>query len=164
MYLAIILLPLLGSSIAGFWGRKIGVKGSQTITCFSIIITTMLSIIAYIEVGINNKPIYIELFRWIDIELLNISWTFYFDSLTVSMLIPVLVISSLVHTYSISYMNHDPQSLYGDKLSNSGNTLKFKIPNHNGNIVGGWSNYSGKVTSLKINKNKMDDRGSKLTL
>ena len=110
MYLTIILLPLLGSSIAGFWGRKLGVKGSQTITCFSTITTTILSMLAFIEVGINNKPTYIELFRWIDIELLNVSWTFYFDSLTVSMLIPVLVISSLVHLYSISYMNHDPHN------------------------------------------------------
>lgn len=110
MYLTIILLPLLGSTIAGFWGRKIGVKGSQTITCFSIITTTILSILAFIEVGINNKPTHVELFRWIDIELLDVSWTFYFDSLTVSMLIPVLVISSLVHIYSISYMNHDPHN------------------------------------------------------
>lgn len=110
MYLTILLLPLLGSIIAGFWGRKIGVKGSQTITCFSIIITTIFSILAFIEVGLNNKPVYIELFRWIDIELFNISWTFYFDSLTVSMLIPVLIISCLVHIYSISYMGHDPHN------------------------------------------------------
>ena len=37
-------------------------------------------------------------------------WNFQFDSLTVSMLIPVLVISSLVHIYSIGYMSHDPHS------------------------------------------------------
>ena len=110
MYLNIILLPLLGSIIAGFWGRKVGVNGSQTITCFSIIITTLFSLLAYIEVGIYNKSIYIDLFRWIDIELLNINWTFHFDSLTVSMLIPVLIISSLVHIYSIGYMSQDPHN------------------------------------------------------
>ena len=108
MYLTIIFLPLLGSTIAGFWGRKIGISGSQLITCFSIIITTIFSIWAFIEVGINNKPIYIELFRWIDLELFNVCWTFYFDSLTVSMLLPVLIISCLVHIYSIGYMNLDP--------------------------------------------------------
>nr|QHD26783.1 NADH dehydrogenase subunit 5 [Podosphaera xanthii] len=37
-------------------------------------------------------------------------WNFQFDSLTVSMLIPVLVISSLVHFYSIGYMSHDPHN------------------------------------------------------
>ena len=35
---------------------------------------------------------------------------FNFDSLTVSMLIPVLIVSSLVHIYSIGYMSHDPHN------------------------------------------------------
>ena len=33
-----------------------------------------------------------------------------FDSLTVSMLLPVLVVSSMVHVYSISYMSADPHN------------------------------------------------------
>ena len=41
---------------------------------------------------------------------LNIKWSFNFDSLTVSMLIPVLIVSSLVHLYSIGYMSHDPHN------------------------------------------------------
>ena len=49
-----------------------------------------------------------NLFRWIDSEWFNIIWGFQFDSLTVSMLIPVLIISSLVHIYSIGYMSNDP--------------------------------------------------------
>jgi len=32
---------------------------------------------------------------------MDVSWAFVFDSLTVSMLIPVLVVSSLVHIFSI---------------------------------------------------------------
>ena len=110
MYLALIILPILGSIISGFFGRKIGVSGSQLITCTCIIITTFLSIIAFIEVGLNNIPVTINLFRWVDAETLNISWGFNFDSLTVSMLIPVLIVSSLVHVYSIGYMSHDPHN------------------------------------------------------
>ena len=108
MYLSIIILPLLGSIVAGFFGRKVGVSGAQFITCFSVITTTILAIIAFFEVGFNNIPVSIELFRWIDSEWFNIVWGFEFDSLTVSMLIPVLIISSLVHIYSISYMSNDP--------------------------------------------------------
>jgi NADH-ubiquinone oxidoreductase chain 5 len=110
MYLALIVLPILGSIVSGFFGRKVGVSGSQLITCTCVIITTFLSIIAFIEVGLNNIPVTIYLFRWIDSETLNISWGFNFDSLTVSMLIPVLVVSSLVHVYSIGYMSHDPHN------------------------------------------------------
>nr|YP_009317066.1 NADH dehydrogenase subunit 5 [Pestalotiopsis fici]AOW71163.1 NADH dehydrogenase subunit 5 [Pestalotiopsis fici] len=108
MYLSIIILPLLGSIVAGFFGRKVGVSGAQFITCSSVILTTILAIIAFFEVGFNNIPVSIELFRWIDSEWFNIIWGFEFDSLTVSMLIPVLIISSLVHIYSISYMSNDP--------------------------------------------------------
>ena len=110
MYLALIVLPILGSIVSGFFGRKVGVSGSQLITCTCVIITTLLSIITFIEVGLNNIPVTIYLFRWIDSETLNISWGFNFDSLTVSMLIPVLIVSSLVHVYSIGYMSHDPHN------------------------------------------------------
>jgi NADH-ubiquinone oxidoreductase chain 5 len=110
MYLALIVLPILGSIMAGFFGRKIGVKGAQLITCSCVITTTLLAIIAFLEVGFNNIPVTIHLFRWIDSESLNVSWAFNFDSLTVSMLIPVLIVSSLVHVYSIGYMSHDPHN------------------------------------------------------
>jgi NADH-ubiquinone oxidoreductase chain 5 len=63
MYLAIITLPLLGSLFSGLFGRKIGVKGAQLITCTSVIITTLLSVVAFIEVGLNNIPVTITLFR-----------------------------------------------------------------------------------------------------
>jgi len=97
MYLAIIILPLLGSIASGFLGRKIGVSGAQIITCTAVVSTTILAVLAFFEVGYNNTPVFIEVFRWIDSESLNVSWAFQFDSLTVSMLIPVLIVASLVH-------------------------------------------------------------------
>lgn len=167
MYLAIIILPLLGSIASGFFGRKIGVTGAQLITCTAVVVTTILAVVAFFEVGFNNIPVSIEVFRWIDSESLNVSWGFHFDSLTVSMLIPVLIVSSLVHVYSIGYMSHDPRGrvrgkrVYGDKLSNSGEVLKLKVPSCSWKTTSGWSNYSGTVTSLKMSENKMDNRGSK---
>ncbi len=110
MYLNIIILPLLASIISGFFGRKVGVTGSHIITCTSVITTTILATIAFFEVGLNNIPVSVKLFRWIDSESLNVLWSFNFDSLTVSMLIPVLIVSSLVHVYSIGYMSHDPHN------------------------------------------------------
>jgi len=110
MYLAIITLPLLGAIVSGFFGRKVGVSGAQLITSLSIIVTTLLAIVAFFEVGLNNIAVSINLFRWIDSESLDVLWSFHFDSLTVSMLIPVLIVSSLVHVYSIGYMSHDPHN------------------------------------------------------
>jgi hypothetical protein len=167
MYLAIIILPLLGSIASGFFGRKIGVSGAQIITCTAVVTTTILAVLAFFEVGLNNIPVSIEVFRWIDSESLNVYWAFHFDSLTVSMLIPVLIVSSLVHIYSIGYMSADPRGrvrgkrVYGDKQPNSGEILKLKVPSHIWKYMGGWTNYSGKVITLKMCENKMDYRGSK---
>lgn len=63
MYLTIIMLPLLGSMISGFFGRKIGITGSHLITCSLVVITAMLSILSFFEVGMNNAPVSIKLFR-----------------------------------------------------------------------------------------------------
>jgi len=62
MYLSIIILPLLGSIVTGFFGRKIGVTGSRILSCISIIVTTVLALISYLEVGFNNNPVSISLF------------------------------------------------------------------------------------------------------
>jgi NADH-ubiquinone oxidoreductase chain 5 len=63
MYLALIVLPLLGSIVSGFFGRKVGVSGAQLITCLSVIITTFFAILAFFEVGLNNIPVSIHLFK-----------------------------------------------------------------------------------------------------
>lgn len=110
MYLTLIVLPLLGSIVSGFFGRKVGVSGAHLITCTSVITTTFLAILAFFEVGFNNIPVTINVARWIDVESLYVLWNFRFDSLTVSMLLPVLIVSSLVHVYSVSYMSHDPHN------------------------------------------------------
>jgi len=47
---------------------------------------------------------------WIDSEFMLVSWGFNYDSLTVSMLLPVLIVSALVHIYSTSYMGEDPHN------------------------------------------------------
>ena len=110
MYLALIVLPLLGSIVSGFLGRKVGVSGSQLITSLLILTVTFIAMIIFNEITVNDTVVSIFTIRWIDTEWLNVLWGFNFDSLTSSMLIPVLVISFLVHIYSIGYMSHDPHN------------------------------------------------------
>jgi hypothetical protein len=49
----------------------------------------------------------------------------------------------------------------GNKLSNSGDTLKLLVPNYIRKIISGWTNYSGTVISQKISEKIMGYRGSK---
>src|SRR3982751_7085437 len=99
MYLSIIILPLLGSIVSGFMGRKVGVTGSHIITCSSLILSSVLMTVAFYEVGICGSPVTIDIISWLDIEILNISWNFYFDQLTVSLGLAVLYCSTLIHIY-----------------------------------------------------------------
>lgn len=110
MYLALLTLPAFGSIVAGLLGRKIGVTGSHIITCSCLLLSALLSVVAFYEVGICDAPVSINLVTWIDSELMDVSWGFLFDSLTVSMLLPVLIVSSLVHIFSVDYMAEDPHN------------------------------------------------------
>jgi NADH-ubiquinone oxidoreductase chain 5 len=110
MYLSILIFPLLASFVSGFLGRKIGVTGSHIITCSSLVISSLLATVAFYEVGICGSPVSIHLFSWVDSEFMSISWEFLFDQLTVSMFIPVLYISTLIHIYTTSYLSEDPHN------------------------------------------------------
>lgn len=61
MYLLIITLPLLGSLASGFFGRKLGVTGSQIITSTCLFLSSVLITIAFYEVCLSSSPVYIYL-------------------------------------------------------------------------------------------------------
>jgi len=110
MYLSIIILPLLGSLVSGFLGRKIGVTGAQFITCTCLLLSSLLMTLAFYEVGISGSPVYINLGSWVDSEIMSISWELYYDQLTVSLGLAVLYCSSLIHIYTIDYLSSDPHN------------------------------------------------------
>ena len=110
MYISILILPLLGSLVSGLLGRKIGVTGAHIITCTCLLLSSTLATLSFYEVGICGSPVSVNLINWIDSEIMSVSWEFLFDQLTVSMFIPVLYISSLIHIYSIDYLSLDPHN------------------------------------------------------
>jgi len=166
MYLSILVLPLLGSIGSGFLGRKLGITGSQFISCVCLGISSLFMTIAFYQVCLCGSPVEINLGSWIDSEFMTISWVFYFDQLTVMLGMAVLYCSTAIHIYSIYYLSSDPakrsgKTLFRELLSNSGEALKLMIPNYNRKIISGWSNHSCMVTSHKIDENQMGYRGSK---
>lgn len=66
MFLTLLILPAIGSAIAGILARKIGISGAHLITCSCLITYAVLAIIAFYEVGICLNPISINLITWID--------------------------------------------------------------------------------------------------
>ena len=109
MYLVLIFLSLIGSCLAGFFGRYLG-HGSSIITTSCLFLSLLLSFFVFYEVALSNACVYIKLTTWVNSETLNIDWGFMFDSLTVCMCVVVTFVSFLVHLYSTEYMSHDRAS------------------------------------------------------
>ena len=108
MYLCLFLLPLYGSFVAGFFGRFLGTRGSAMVTCSCVIVSFVLSVFGFYEVGLSSCPVTLPLFSWMKVDLLDSFWCIYVDSLTAVILVVVTSVSSLVHLYSIGYMSEDP--------------------------------------------------------
>ena len=55
MTIAAIFLPLLGAFIAGFFGRWIGDRGAQLITCAGIGLAALFGVILFVEVALGGQ-------------------------------------------------------------------------------------------------------------
>lgn len=104
----IVFLPLMGALSAGLGGRWIGGEGASRLTTSLVGMSLTLSIWAFINIGLNSTSSIVYRRPWMVSEMFTIEWVFLFDSLTVVRLIVVTAISTLVHLYSTSYMEHDP--------------------------------------------------------
>jgi NADH-quinone oxidoreductase subunit L len=105
--IAAIFLPLLGAVIAGFFGRWIGDRGAQLVTCLALLIAAVLGCVMFYDVAILGHNRTIQLMTWIDTGDLQTRWALRYDTLSVMMVAMVTVVSAMVHIYSVGYMAHD---------------------------------------------------------
>ena len=102
-----VFLPLFGAAIAGLFGRTIGDRASQIVTCTCLLIAAGCSIAIFHNVAIGHEPMNRMLLHWFDSGSLSVDWALHIDTLTAVMLVVVNGVSSMVHVYSVGYMSHD---------------------------------------------------------
>ena len=107
-YAAPIFLPLFGAVIAGLFGRVLGARGAQLVTCGAMGVAAVLAIVVFVQVVLQGETATIVLFDWFASGDLDVDWLLRFDELTGVMVFVVCVVSFLIHVYSIGYMAHDP--------------------------------------------------------
>jgi NADH-quinone oxidoreductase subunit L len=105
---ATVFLPLFGAIIAGFFGNRLGDRFAQLVTVLPMLTSAVLSCVILYMIGFDGQSQTVNLFTWIDVGTLEISWALRFDTLTAVMVFVVTVVSAMVHVYSIGYMSHDP--------------------------------------------------------
>jgi len=108
MYQAILFLPMLGAIFAGFFGRLVGARAPEVVTTALVLVTAVLSWLAFYQIAIQGQEVRIELVRFVESGALKSMWSLRIDTLTAVMLVVVTNVSGLVHLYSIGYMEDDP--------------------------------------------------------
>src|SRR4051812_11745112 len=108
MYTAIVFLPLLGSAIAGLFGRFIGARGSELITTLLLFVSAALSCYAFYDVALLGHSQTVRIAQWITSGDFEADWALRVDTLTAVMLVVVTGGSSLVHLFFVGYMREDP--------------------------------------------------------
>src|SRR2546430_2996798 len=85
-----------------------GSRAAELITTGLLFVSAVLSWVTLVDVGFMHHDYRIALFPWINSGDLQVAWALRVDTLTAVMLVVVNTISSLVHLYSIGYMDEDP--------------------------------------------------------
>ena len=108
MAVAVVFLPLLAAVIAGFFGRVIGDRGAQLVTCGALLLSAVLGILLFRDILTSEGPRVIPLASWIIAGGVDVTWSLRLDTLSGVMILVVTIVSSMVHVYSIGYMAEDP--------------------------------------------------------
>jgi NADH-quinone oxidoreductase subunit L len=104
---AVVFLPLLAAAIAGFFGRAIGDRGAQLVTCGAMLLSMVLGILLFVDILQQDGPQIVRLASWITSGDVDIDWALRIDTLSGVMILVVTIVSAMVHIYSIGYMAHD---------------------------------------------------------
>ncbi len=85
-----------------------GSRTAELITTTLLMISMILSWIAFVDVGFAHHDMRVPIFTWMIAGDLKVEWSLRIDTLTAVMLVVVNTVSAFVHLYSIGYMREDP--------------------------------------------------------
>ena len=107
LLLILVFIPLINFISIWFleilWGKRVAIW----IIAHSYIIIVILGLIGLNKVS-SGVFKFFTLGSWIKCGIFVVNWGFIFDTLSVSMLLMVGIVSGAVHYYSIGYMESDP--------------------------------------------------------
>ena len=126
IYLIIVLAPLLGAILAGFYGHRLGRRGAHRVAIAGVGLSTALS--CYVlyrfiaqELPVFNGPIY----TWMVSEGMRFEVGFLVDKLTALMMATVTFVSLMVHIYTIGYMADDEHNWPHDSKAGTNSYQRF---------------------------------------
>ncbi len=124
--LTIVLAPLVGSVIAGFWGSKIGRAGAHWVTSAGVGLSALLSLfVLSTQMADGAKPMDYTVYTWMLAEGVKFEVGFLMDRLTAVMISVVTFVSFCVHIYTIGYMADDEHNWPKESLAGRNSYQRF---------------------------------------
>ncbi|MCS4234498.1 NADH-quinone oxidoreductase subunit L [Stenotrophomonas sp. BIGb0135] len=109
LLIAVVLAPLIGSIIAGLFGRQVGRIGAQTVTILGVAASCIMSsYVLYMLLWGGAQPYNANVYTFFEVGQYSAHVGFMVDKLTAMMMVVVTFVSFLVHVYTIGYMQDDP--------------------------------------------------------
>ena len=107
MYILSVFLPLLSFLIAFFLSKKTKDQILDYATCGILALSTLLSVFCFFSINEYNPEKVVKVSEWFSSGSLYIDWSLNFNRLTALMVFLVNFVSTIVHIYSVGYMNKD---------------------------------------------------------
>ncbi len=126
VYLTIVLAPLAGAIVAGFFGGRIGRAGAHWVTTLGVGVATLLSLWAASRFIWHHEPAFNgSVYTWMVTDGMRLEVGFLVDRLTVLMMSVVSFVSLMVHIYTIGYMADDEHNWPKDSLAGRNSYQRF---------------------------------------
>jgi len=106
LYLALF-SPLVGSMFAALLGASPRTKIAGIVPSLLLLTSLVSSSILLTYILEGGAPIHVEMMTWMATGSLYIPFGFIVDQVSVTMMMVVTIVSTVVHFYSIGYMDHD---------------------------------------------------------
>ncbi|MBO9712077.1 NADH-quinone oxidoreductase subunit L [Sphingomonas sp.] len=107
--LVIVFAPLVAAALAGLSNKAFGSLLPKLVTTGGLFLSCALSWPIFLSyIGGTAEPAVVPVLTWMNSGTLHVDWALRVDALTAVMLVVVTSVSALVHLYSWSYMEEDP--------------------------------------------------------
>ncbi len=126
VYLTIVLAPLLGAIIAGFFGGRIGRRGAHSVTIAGVGLSTALSLLVLARFIWGDLPVFNDaVYTWMVSDGIRFEVGFLVDRLTALMMATVTFVALMVHIYTIGYMADDEHNWPHGALTGKNSYQRF---------------------------------------
>ena len=108
MFFLSIFIPLISYLFCVIFKSYLSSKQISLISCGLLSIATILSLISFYFFNTNGDSV-VLISNWISSGSFSVDWSINFNLLSCSMVLMVNFVSTLIHIYSVGYMNKDPK-------------------------------------------------------